>query len=804
MAESKSGDGKSSKVTRLPESQINTPRALSFLESLREQLNIPVEANKLKTTLYGVGTFLLLAFLLSLGYLSVETVVDSNGISRKNFRAPYAFDVINMEETQKRIDAAQLKIDANPIYLPAKPFNQTITSNLNQLLGQLSEFRQWLEKQKQADKTITTQQFQKNLGPALLERIKEEILIEDATDATYVLEDMIDHPMTDEQWYKIKSAAEYTVLERVLPNGITNEDYLVDLTALIEKHLPPRLDSRERRWVTILTKSVLVPNRRIDTKEMDRLKRDAASGVEKVVRHYRKGEKIIDEGERINPLAQRALEAMGQSVTGINWTACFGVVLLSAFFTALGWAYLHYYDSHRFYTPAYGAMVMSTMGVFGGLFVVIFRLASLDDVLYFSPYMFPLVSFTLILSIFIHPRVGIAMSTLLAFLLTLTLRADFHLMSVLMFGGYVATYMILVRGHITDRNKLIFSGLVAGVSNMVLIVAVTLILDRHHLAGGNMGTLLSDVLWGGFSGVFSSILTIGVLPVLESMFNLVSPYTLIELANHDKPLLKRMQFEAPGTFHHSLMVASLSEAAAEAIGADALLTRVGSLYHDIGKMKRPLFFIENQAYFGAENPHDKLSPRLSKMVITAHTRDSIEMAQNHRLPESLQAFMTEHHGTLTTGYFYNQACLQEGQDNVNKDQFRYGGPKPQSRETAIVMFADACESAVRALKNPTLSQIEERIDKIVNDRIEDGQLDECPITFHDLTVIKETFVRVLRGIQHNRIEYQQTILKELGKKLPEPNRPANLARLQAASGGGGVLPTAAPPADRKPGTSETE
>jgi putative nucleotidyltransferase with HDIG domain len=229
-----------------------------------------------------------------------------------------------------------------------------------------------------------------------------------------------------------------------------------------------------------------------------------------------------------------------------------------------------------------------------------------------------------------------------------------------------------------------------------------------------------------------------------------------------------MQFEAPGTFHHSLMVATLSEAAAQAIGANALLARVGSLYHDIGKMKRPLFFIENQAYFGVENPHDKLTPRLSKMVVTAHPRDSLEMAKQYKLPEVITKFMTEHHGTLVAGYFYNQACLQEGAENVNKAQFRYPGPKPNIRETAICMLADACESAVRALKNPTPTQIEERIDKIIAQRVDDGQFSNCPLTFKDLSIIRETFIRVIRGIQHNRIEYQQNVMQELGRKMPKP------------------------------------
>ncbi|MBY0403206.1 MAG: HDIG domain-containing protein, partial [Cyanobacteria bacterium] len=256
-------------------------------------------------------------------------------------------------------------------------------------------------------------------------------------------------------------------------------------------------------------------------------------------------------------------------------------------------------------------------------------------------------------------------------------------------------------------------------------------------------------------------------------------------------------FEAPGTFHHSLMVATLCEAAAEAIGANALLARVGSLYHDIGKMKRPLFFIENQAYFGVENPHDRLTPRLSKMVVTAHPRDSVEMARQYQLPDVLTKFMTEHHGTLVAGYFYNQACIQEGEENVNKSQFRYPGPKPNIKETAICMMADACESAVRALKNPTPNQIEERIDKIIKQRVEDGQFENCPITFKDIQMVRDTFVRVIRGFQHQRIEYQQNVIRELGRKIQmtdpsatkssAPSSPKNStpSSTMAASGGTG-------------------
>jgi putative nucleotidyltransferase with HDIG domain len=356
-------------------------------------------------------------------------------------------------------------------------------------------------------------------------------------------------------------------------------------------------------------------------------------------------------------------------------------------------------------------------------------------------------------------------TVLMAFLIAMTLKIDLYPMSVLLFGSICGIFVLSRRQMTGERRQLMLAGLVVGVTNAILLITVYLL--SATVTDDPIPSLTKAIAYGLLgSGILSGILTFGALPYLESLFKLVTPFTLLELANHDQPLLKRMQFEAPGTFHHSLMVATLSEAAAEAIGANALLTRVGSLYHDIGKMKRPLFFIENQAYFGAENPHDKLTPRLSKMVITAHPRDSLEMARQHKLPEVLMKFMTEHHGTLVAGYFYNKACLEEGAENVNKSQFRYPGPKPNIKETAIVMLADACESAVRALKNPTVAQVEERIEKLIWQRVDDGQFDHCPLTFKDLTQIKDTFVRVLRGIQHNRIEYQVNIVKELKRKAP--------------------------------------
>lgn len=198
--------------------------------------------------------------------------------------------------------------------------------------------------------------------------------------------------------------------------------------------------------------------------------------------------------------------------------------------------------------------------------------------------------------------------------------------------------------------------------------------------------------------VISGVLLLGILPIIENLFRIMTPYGLAELADHNQDLLKRLMQEAPGTFNHSLTVSHLCENAAEAIGANPVLARVGAMYHDIGKLLRPMFFVENQSFYGIENPHKACTPRFSKMLITAHPKDGIELAKDAHLPQVINNFILQHHGTSLVSYFYNEALKEEGAENVNEEQFRYPGPKPNMKETAILMLADAVESAVRAAK----------------------------------------------------------------------------------------------------------
>ena len=293
-----------------------------------------------------------------------------------------------------------------------------------------------------------------------------------------------------------------------------------------------------------------------------------------------------------------------------------------------------------------------------------------------------------------------------------------------------------------------------------------------------------DLVFGFVNCLFSGIFALGMLPLLEGLSGIITPYGLAELGDANQPLLKRLQFEAPGTFSHSMMLSTLAEAAAEAIGANAALARVGSLYHDVGKLKRPLFFIENQNYYGIENPHCKLNPRLSKMVIISHVKDGLELADEYKLPDIIKNFIAQHHGTTLASYFYTQAVKQEGMDNVDQDKFRYSGPKPQTKETAIVMIADTVESASRTLKEYSQEGLETFINKLIVEKLNDGQLSECPLSLKDLKIIAETFGKSLRAIHHQRIKYHDNILEELEKRaktnviptdkiLPENLKPDN-------------------------------
>jgi len=303
---------------------------------------------------------------------------------------------------------------------------------------------------------------------------------------------------------------------------------------------------------------------------------------------------------------------------------------------------------------------------------------------------------------------------------------------------------LLAQG-VRRRSQIIRAGFIVGLIQAACLLFIGLF--RRQLA--------ADYLYFLINGFTCGIIVTGVLPVFEYLFGIVTNISLLELSDFNHPIMRSMILRAPGTYHHSLVVGNLSEAAAEAIGANALLARIGAYYHDIGKIQKAEYFSENQIPLGSK--HDELVPSMSKLVITSHVKDGEDLAKKYRLNHRIVDFITEHHGTSSVYYFYRRALENaEGEEpQIQEDGFRYTGPKPQSKETAIVLLADSVEAASRALREPMPTRIEELVHKIINNKFIDRQLDECDLTLRDLEKIAEVFGRILSGIYHTRITYPE-------------------------------------------------
>ncbi|HTY44551.1 MAG TPA: HDIG domain-containing protein [Patescibacteria group bacterium] len=316
---------------------------------------------------------------------------------------------------------------------------------------------------------------------------------------------------------------------------------------------------------------------------------------------------------------------------------------------------------------------------------------------------------------------------------------NFYLAALFLISGLLSSMLVQSARR---RASIIRAGFIIGMVQAVVLVFI----EYFRITDINNYAILI------VNGMYSSIIVVGILPVFEYLFGTVTNVSLLELADFHHPLLQRMIMEAPGTYHHSLVVGNLSEAACDAVGANALLARIGAYYHDIGKLSKPEYFSENQ--YMIANKHDDLSPSMSKMVIMNHVRDGLELAKKYKLNASLYEFILQHHGTSLVYYFYRRALENlEGAQDVPQEGFRYPGPKPDRKETAIVLLADSVEAATRTLKEPAPADIEEMVRKIINNKFIDGQLDECDLTLKDLEKIAAVFIRILGGIYHSRVVY---------------------------------------------------
>lgn len=359
-----------------------------------------------------------------------------------------------------------------------------------------------------------------------------------------------------------------------------------------------------------------------------------------------------------------------------------------------------------------------------------------------SEYLIPVALAPMLLTIFFDAQVGFVGTVSLSLILG-SLRGNEFVTTFTCF--MVGLAGILAVRKLRSRAWLIKAILFLGAAYFTIVTTIAFLLFSP------VARLLDNLLYSMLNALFCPILTYGVMVILEYLFDVTTDATLLELSDLNRPLLHELALRAPGTYYHSILVGTLSEAAAEAIGANSLLARVGSYYHDIGKIEKPEYFVENQK--GGKNPHEKLAPSMSCLVIINHVKRGIEIAESNGIPKDLRDFITQHHGTNLVAFFYKKAQELSEDAELHESTFRYPGPKPQTKETGIVMLADAVEATVRAYREPSVSRIRHIVSGIVAERFTTGELDECPLTLRDLNKIKESFERTLNGIYHGRIQY---------------------------------------------------
>lgn len=455
---------------------------------------------------------------------------------------------------------------------------------------------------------------------------------------------------------------------------------------------------------------------------------------------------IVSEGEPVTEQQLALLKDFGM-IRGqqADYSGYIGLMLLLIIVFILVGIYMHIFVNEVFINP-------SLMLLMGLIFVV--TLLFSVGATYFSGYLIPVAMGVILITVIFGYKLALIINLVLALMVGLITGGDFSFILVALMGGLVSIYAVT---RLSQRSDLARAGFYVAVINGAVILSTHLFFGNVSLEYGSLVGFSYSMAAGIGNGIFSSVVAIGMLPYLESLFGVTTAITLLELSNPNHPLLRQMLLKAPGTYYHSMMVSNLAEAAAESVKADALLARVGAYYHDIGKLKRPFFFSENQ--LSGENPHTKLSPNLSSLIIGAHPKDGVELGRKHRLPEPILGIASQHHGTSMISFFYQQALEKNSREEVSSAKFRYEGPKPQSKEAAIIMLADAIEAGVRSLSKPTSNRVETMIKRMIREKLDDGQLDQCDLTLKEIDQIGEAFVYIMSGIYHSRIEYPEKALK---------------------------------------------
>lgn len=513
--------------------------------------------------------------------------------------------------------------------------------------------------------------------------------------------------------------------------------------ALIQRRLPTMvpldLPQDEAEVVEALVVQFLRPNVFYDAEATNAAKDAAREEVGPAVRQFRSGEVVVREGAVIAELDAEALDELGLTSSTDRKRDRGTAVLFAALLTLGVGLLIHHLDPQALDGAKQELLIALVLTLFLALAWLLVRPGDL------VPYLFPGAAAAMLISTTVGKGPAVAVMLVLSAVAGWLADQSLSFAAMVLLGGL---YAVLTLPRYEQTGPLFRSGLVDGVVQALVVLVFSI--DELAVTPIGLSLKLGVCIIGG---LIAGALTVGGLFVLTPLFDLTTTFRLTELNRPNHPLMQRLLREAPATFNHVMMVTSLAEQAAERIGANALLTRVGAYYHDIGKLARPYFFAENQQ--GLSNPHDRLDPYASVEVLAGHVRDGLKMAKQYHLPAAVRAFIPAHHGTMRVSFLYRKAVEAAGgeADLVDESQFRYPGPKPQSREALLVMLADSSEAATRARRPSTPEELDELITNIFDQRMKDGQMDDCPITMPELAIVKAAYVDLLRGAFHPRVRY---------------------------------------------------
>lgn len=670
----------------------------------------PRGAGPWRLIVFGLLFTLALQIVLVLQFLPSRYALNEGDVSPYDVKSPAKTTYVSQIRTAQERERAAAAV---PIaYRPIADAASRATARATNAVNQISQIR-----------------GDSSLGDARVNRLTHlDGVAINATQARVILS------LDDAQWRETSAAVlratDLAMRGRILPGN------LEEARAVVPAQVDPSLSDPEAVAAVALVRDFLAPTYEVDNGVTDAARKSAADAVPPVRLTIEKGETILRNGDVVTAADIEKLEAAGLRNPTIRWNDIISTGLIGLAISVLLSAYIYVFQRSLTENPRRLAL----LGVLLIAPILAAKMTIPGRPLY--AYLFPLAAAPMLLTMLLGVEISLIATVVQAVGLGLVAGGDLELvLAVLVAGGLGALSV-----HRLERvNVLTIAGLVVAAGNFAVIVS-------FQVSTGDLDAqrVMVDAFLAIVSGGLSAALTLGTLSFLGNAFGIATTLNLLELAHPSQPLFRRLLTEAPGTYHHSVVVANLAERAAAAIGADTLLVRIGGYYHDIGKLGRPYAFVENQ--LNGENIHDQLDPYTSARIILAHVTDGLQLATKHGVPPRVRDLIAQHHGTMLVQYFYRKASQSAGSD-VDEAPFRYRGPKPQSREAAIMMLADGVEATVRSSRDHSAENIAQVVDRIFQDRISSGQLDECDLTLTDVQRVKAAFLSVLQGIFHPRIEY---------------------------------------------------